>query len=105
MATESLLADARRVAGMSQDERARRAHTSRPTLSTYEHGPKSATLEKPHGCWRRFRFLSAAGVAWDRATLAEARAFSRWLEVPGKRPDCTGVAKPKRSRRGPATGP
>jgi predicted transcriptional regulator len=45
VATESLLADARRVAGMSQDERARRAHTSRPTLSVYEHGPKSATLE------------------------------------------------------------
>jgi hypothetical protein len=45
VATESLLADARRVAGMSQDERARRAHTSRPTLSACEHGRKSPTLE------------------------------------------------------------
>jgi transcriptional regulator with XRE-family HTH domain len=40
-----LLAEARRVAGMSQDELARRAHTSRPTLSAYEHGRKSPTLE------------------------------------------------------------
>jgi transcriptional regulator with XRE-family HTH domain len=30
---------------MSQDELARRAHTSRPTLSAYEHGHKSPTLE------------------------------------------------------------
>jgi DNA-binding XRE family transcriptional regulator len=45
VATESLLANARRVAGMSQDERARRAHTSRPTLSACEHGRKSPTLE------------------------------------------------------------
>lgn len=45
MSTENLLAEARRVAGMSQDELARRAHTSRPTLSAYEHGRKSPTLE------------------------------------------------------------
>lgn len=41
----NLLAEARRAAGMSQDELARRAHTSRPTLSAYEHGRKSPTLE------------------------------------------------------------
>ncbi|MGH3512713.1 MAG: helix-turn-helix domain-containing protein, partial [Pseudonocardiaceae bacterium] len=29
---------------MSQDELARRAHTSRSTLSAYEHGHKSLTL-------------------------------------------------------------
>jgi transcriptional regulator with XRE-family HTH domain len=45
VSTENLLAEARRVAGMSQDELARRAHTSRPTLSAYEHGRKSPTLE------------------------------------------------------------
>jgi transcriptional regulator with XRE-family HTH domain len=41
----NLLAEARRAAGLSQDELARRAHTSRPTLSAYEHGHKSPTLE------------------------------------------------------------
>jgi site-specific recombinase XerD len=33
---------------------------------------------------RWFRFLWAAGVAWDRATRAEARDFCRWLQVAGK---------------------
>jgi hypothetical protein len=33
---------------------------------------------------RWFRFLWAAGVAWDRATRAEARDFCRWLAVAGK---------------------
>ena len=36
---------------------------------------------------RWFRFLwSDSGVAWDRATRAEARDFSRWLQVAGKQP-------------------
>jgi transcriptional regulator with XRE-family HTH domain len=39
-----LLAQARRRAGLSQDELARRAETSRPTLSSYEHGHRSPTL-------------------------------------------------------------
>jgi hypothetical protein len=33
---------------------------------------------------RWFRFLSAAGVPWGQATRAEARDFSRWLQVSGK---------------------
>jgi site-specific recombinase XerD len=33
---------------------------------------------------RWFRFLWAAEVAWDRATQAEARDFSRWLLVAGQ---------------------
>ena len=32
---------------------------------------------------RWFRFLRAVGVPWDRATRAEARDFSRWLQVTG----------------------
>jgi hypothetical protein len=32
---------------------------------------------------RWFRFLQAAGVAWDRAGRAEARDFCRWLLVAG----------------------
>jgi site-specific recombinase XerD len=33
---------------------------------------------------RWFRFLRAAGVAWDQATRVEARDFCRWLQVTGK---------------------
>jgi site-specific recombinase XerD len=33
---------------------------------------------------RWFRFLWAAGVAWEQATRAEAREFCRWLVVAGK---------------------
>lgn len=39
-----LLKRARRSAGLSQQELARRAGTSRPTLSAYEHGRKSPTV-------------------------------------------------------------
>lgn len=39
-----LLAQARRHAHLSQDELAQRAGTSRPTLSSYEHGHRSPTL-------------------------------------------------------------
>ena len=48
---------------------------------------------------RWFRFLWAAGVAWDRATRAEARDFCRWLQLAGK------PARPhwrERDRPGPA---
>jgi len=33
---------------------------------------------------RWFRFLDAAGAAWDQATRIEARDFCRWLQVSGK---------------------
>ena len=35
---------------------------------------------------RWFRFVWAAEVPWDRATCAETRDFSRWLQVEGKQP-------------------
>lgn len=41
----SLIPEIRRRSGLSQDELARRAGTSRPTLSAYEHGRVSPTLE------------------------------------------------------------
>lgn len=44
MSAEELLERARLEAGLSQEELARRAHTSRTTLSAYEHGRKSPTL-------------------------------------------------------------
>jgi len=40
----SLLAAVRRETGLSQEDLAARAGTSRPTLSAYEHGHKSPTL-------------------------------------------------------------
>lgn len=40
----TILERARRGSGLSQRELARRAGTSQPTLSTYEHGTKSPTL-------------------------------------------------------------
>jgi transcriptional regulator with XRE-family HTH domain len=44
MRSARLLERVRRAAGLSQEELARRAGTSRPTLSAYEHGRKSPTL-------------------------------------------------------------
>lgn len=50
-----VLAGARRAAGLSQDELAERAGTSRPTLSSYEHGHRSPTLRTAS------RIMAAAG--------------------------------------------
>ena len=47
---------------------------------------------------RWFRFVWAAEVPWDRATRAEARDFSRWLQVEGKQP------RPHWRDRAPAAG-
>lgn len=44
MRTSEMLALARHSAGLTQQELAHRAHTSRATLSAYEHGRKSPTL-------------------------------------------------------------
>lgn len=44
MTTAELLTQVRHAAGLSQGETARRARTSRPTLSAYERGRKSPTL-------------------------------------------------------------
>ncbi len=40
---------------------------------------------------RWFRFIDAAGVAWDRASRIEGRDFCRWLQVSGK-PSAPGAA-------------
>jgi transcriptional regulator with XRE-family HTH domain len=73
-----LLREARAAAGLSQDELARRAGTSRPTLSAYENGhkaPSLATLQRllagldlglsaePVVRWREYR-LRYGRTAW-----------------------------------------
>ena len=63
-----LLAGSRRAAGLSQDELAARAGTSRPTLSSYEHGHRSPTLATAA------RIMAAAGyelVATPTITFTE----------------------------------
>src|SRR6266498_3553090 len=55
---------------------------------------------------RWFRFLWAAGVAWERATRAEARDFCRWLQIAGKpaRPHWRRQGEaPTRSRAAPTS--
>jgi transcriptional regulator with XRE-family HTH domain len=58
---EQLLVRARRIAGLSQSAFAAAAGTSRPTLSAYEHGRKSPTLET---------VVRIVGVAGLELTLA-----------------------------------
>jgi site-specific recombinase XerD len=57
---------------------------------------RSAATVRSYGMdlLRWFRFLRAAGVAWDRASRVEARDFCRWLQVRGKqsRPHWRGGA-------------
>ena len=55
---------------------------------------------------RWYRFLWAAGVPWDQATRAEARDFSRWIQIavkPGRAGDAGKAGSPA-ARRGPDWG-
>ena len=65
MAAAELLARVRRAAGLSQDELARRAGTSRTAVSAYEHGRKSPALDTVD------RLLSAAGYELDARPRVE----------------------------------
>jgi transcriptional regulator with XRE-family HTH domain len=84
MRTADLLSAARHAAGMSQDDLARRAGTSRPTLSAYEHGRKSPTLETAA------RLLAEAGFELDirsRVDFVErTTARGRTVTVPTRLP-------------------
>ena len=70
-----LLADARRASGLSQAEVARRAGTSRPTVSAYEHGHRNPTLDTVE------RLLAANGQA---LTLTPVLAFEQRSDRRGK---------------------
>ena len=69
----SIIQSARRRAGFTQDVLAEMAGTSRPTLSAYEHGRKSPTLDTAD------RLLEAAGFALELTPLIN------WSKVLGAR--------------------
>jgi transcriptional regulator with XRE-family HTH domain len=79
-----LIARARREAGLTGAELARRAHTSRPTLAAYEHGAKSPTLATAQ------RLLAAAGYQLDITPLPRFRVAAddrgRPFTVPDRLP-------------------
>jgi transcriptional regulator with XRE-family HTH domain len=79
---EGLVAQARRLGGLTQDELARRSGTSRPTLSAYEHGRKSPTLVTAE------RIVSAAGFALELVAAIDFRdvvtSRGRVVQVPDR---------------------
>jgi transcriptional regulator with XRE-family HTH domain len=79
-----LLAWVRRAAGLSQDELAGRAGTSRTAVSAYEHGRKSPSLDTVD------RLVSAAGYELDVRPKIEfvdvTVARGRMLPVPTRLP-------------------
>ena len=84
MGPNELLIEARHAAELSQQELAARARTSRPTLSAYEHGRKSPTLDTAA------RLLAAIGfelAIQPRITFAElATGRGRTVLVPTELP-------------------
>jgi transcriptional regulator with XRE-family HTH domain len=70
MAGADLLERIRRAAGLSQDELARRAGTSRTAVSAYEHGRKSPSLATVD------RLLASAGYELDAHPQIEFVAFA-----------------------------
>jgi transcriptional regulator with XRE-family HTH domain len=85
--SSTLLATVREAAGLSKADLAERAGTSRPTLSAYEHGRVSPTLDTFE------RILAAAGyrlaatslLAWHDVDLGRGRTAA----VPDSVPDLT----------------
>jgi transcriptional regulator with XRE-family HTH domain len=73
MAGSNVLERARREAGLSQQELAERAHTSRTAVSAYEHGRKSPSLGTVE------RLLAASGYELD------VRPRLSWRAVTGRR--------------------
>jgi len=89
VASAELLARVRRGAGLSQEELARRAGTSRTAVSAYEHGRKSPALDTVD------RLVSAAGYELDARPRVEFVAVSgvrgRVVLVPTRLPQLPAV--------------
>lgn len=69
MEAPSLLRKVREASGLSQEEMARRAGTSRPTLSSYEHGRKSPSADT------LARLVGAAGFELDAVPSVTWREY------------------------------
>lgn len=75
MGSRSLLSDAREAAGLSKTDLAERAHTSRTTLSAYEHGrvsPTLATVERILAATGH-RLTTAPMLYWHEVDLGGGR--------------------------------
>ncbi|HMS88613.1 MAG TPA: helix-turn-helix transcriptional regulator [Acidimicrobiales bacterium] len=83
--SSTLLSEAREAAGLSKTDLAGRAGTSRPTLSAYEHGRVSPTLDTAE------RILAAAGHRLTAAPVLSWRdveiSGGRTAAVPDRLPD------------------
>lgn len=84
MVAPNVIEQAREAAGLSQDALARRADTSRPTLSAYEHERKSPTLATAA------RIIAAAGFDLTITPRIEFREIvtdrGRSIQVPNVLP-------------------
>lgn len=84
MVVPNVIEQAREAAGLSQDALARRAGTSRPTLSAYEHERKSPTLATAA------RIIAAAGFDLTITPQIEFRELAtdrgRSIQVPSALP-------------------
>lgn len=84
MAGADLLERVRRAAGLSQEELAHRAGTSRTAVSAYEHGRKSPSLDTVD------RLVASAGYELDARPRIEfvrvASARGRYVLVPTRLP-------------------
>lgn len=84
MTAPNVIEQARDAAGLSQDALARRAGTSRPTLSAYEHDRKSPTLATA------VRIIAAAGFDLTLTPRIKFRALAtdggRSIQIPNVLP-------------------
>lgn len=84
MSVAELLEEARHKAGLTQDQLAQQAHTSRTAVSAYENGRKKPTLDTAE------RLLSASGFELDMRPRisfhAAPGARGRVYEVPDQLP-------------------
>lgn len=79
MSSAGLIESARRSAGMSQDELARRARTSRTTLSAYERGRKSPRLDTAGRLLHEAGFELTAAPRIDYVERVTKRGRSVWV--------------------------
>ncbi|MEQ8716931.1 MAG: helix-turn-helix transcriptional regulator [Acidimicrobiales bacterium] len=83
----TVLTEARETAGLSKTDLAERAHTSRSTLSAYEHGRVSPTLETVERLLLATgrRLTSSPVLHWEEVGVGRGRTAA----IPDRLPDLT----------------